>query len=83
MEIQKLSIKAAAAQLGIAPVTLRSWLKHRRLPFYKVGPRRVVLDSEDVASFLAASRVSAEPASPTSSGAQPRRPRATKSGARA
>jgi excisionase family DNA binding protein len=70
MEIQKLSIKAAAAQLGIAPVTLRSWLRHRRLPFYKVGPRRIVLDREDVARFLAANRVSAESASPNSIGAQ-------------
>ena len=52
------SVEQAAQQLGISRHTLRTWLRLRRLPFYRCG-RRVVLDRADLEHFLRRHRVEA------------------------
>lgn len=54
----RISIGAGAERCGVSPFTMRSWLRQRRIPFYKLG-RRVVLDAGDVDAFLRAHRVEA------------------------
>ena len=48
----------AAKLLGVSRFTVRSWLRNRRLPFYRLG-RRVLVDARDVEAFLARGRVEA------------------------
>jgi excisionase family DNA binding protein len=52
------SMAEAAAMLGVSRFTVRTWLRARRLPFYRLG-RRVVIDAQDVEAFLARGRVEA------------------------
>lgn len=52
------SITQAAKVLGIAPVTLRRWVRERRVAHVRLG-RRVVLQSDDLAKFIALNRVEA------------------------
>ena len=56
MSEASLSIREAAIRLGISPFTLRTWLRQRKLPHYKLG-RRVVLDPSDVETFFRKCRV--------------------------
>jgi excisionase family DNA binding protein len=49
-------VPTAAARIGVAPVTLRRWLRLGRLGFFRAG-RRVVIAPEDVEAFLRANRV--------------------------
>jgi len=60
--MQPVSIRQAATELGVAPVTVRAWLRQRRLPHYKVGPRRVVISREDLDAYLVRCRTEAAPA---------------------
>ncbi len=53
-----LSVNEAAAHLGVAGVTLRKWLRERRLPYFRLG-RRVVVSRRDIEAFLASHRVEA------------------------
>ena len=53
-----LSIEEGAVKLGVSPLTLRAWIRQRRLPHLKLG-RRVLLDPQDVQRFLDANRVEA------------------------
>ena len=59
--IRNLSVREAAARIGVSPFTVRSWLRQRRIPFFRVG-RRVLLSQVDVDRFLQAGRVSAKEA---------------------
>ena len=52
------SMAEAATMLGVSRFTVRSWLRNRRLPFYRLG-RRVLVDARDVEEFLARGRVEA------------------------
>jgi excisionase family DNA binding protein len=54
----RLSVDEAATRCGVSKFTVRSWLRQRRIPFFKLG-RRVVLDAADVDAFLRAHRVEA------------------------
>jgi excisionase family DNA binding protein len=59
METEKLlSIEEGAVQLGISPLTMRAWIRQRRLPFIQLG-RRILLDPKDVQRFIDANRVKA------------------------
>jgi excisionase family DNA binding protein len=37
-----MSVKAAAARLGIGEVTMRTYLRERRIPSLRIGRRRLV-----------------------------------------
>ena len=52
------NIQEAAQRLAISPLTLRAWIRQRRLPHVKLG-RRVLLDSADVERFINANKVKA------------------------
>lgn len=59
METEKLlSIEEGAVQLGISPLTMRAWIRQRRLPFIQLG-RRILLDPKDVQRFIDANRMKA------------------------
>jgi excisionase family DNA binding protein len=51
-----LSIDEAAIKLGISPLTMRAWIRQRRLPFVRLG-RRVLLHPQDVENFVDANRI--------------------------
>jgi excisionase family DNA binding protein len=51
-----LSVEEAATKLGISPLTMRAWLRQRRLPFVRLG-RRVLLHPEDIENFVDTNRV--------------------------
>ena len=55
---QRLSIDQAAPVIGVSRFTLRKWLRERRMPYHRVG-RRIVLDRDDLETFLRANRVEA------------------------
>jgi excisionase family DNA binding protein len=57
-EKQRLSIARGAPLLGVSPFTLRRWIRERRVPHYRCG-RRIVLDRDDLETFLRAGRVEA------------------------
>jgi excisionase family DNA binding protein len=59
MEVGKLlSIEEGAVKLGISPLTMRAWIRQRRIPCVRLG-RRVLLDPQDVENFIDANRVKA------------------------
>jgi excisionase family DNA binding protein len=59
METDKLlSIEEGAVQLGISPLTMRAWIRQRRLPYIQLG-RRILLDPKDVQRFIDANRMKA------------------------
>lgn len=39
----------AAASCGVYPITIRRWISAGRLPAYRVGPRLLRVDADDVA----------------------------------
>lgn len=53
---KKLTVKESAAVLGVSPFTLRSWIRERRLPFFRCG-RRIVFSKQDLEQFLSTRRV--------------------------
>jgi excisionase family DNA binding protein len=53
-----LSIEEGAVKLGVSPLTLRAWIRQRRLPSVRLG-RRVLLDPQDVENFIDANRIEA------------------------
>ena len=58
VEDRRVSVLKAAEILGVSPYTVRSFVRQRRFPYYRVG-RRIVLDREDLERFLRANRVEA------------------------
>ena len=52
----KVSLILAAMILGISPFTLRSWIRERRIPFYRCG-RRIIFSRRDLEAFLSRCRV--------------------------
>ena len=54
--VARLSIKEAAARLGVTPETIRTWVRLRKLPFYKIG-KRVVFLASDIDRFFDSRRV--------------------------
>jgi len=59
--MKKLSVEECAQELGISVPTVRTWIRDRRIPFYRVG-RRVLFDEREVADLFKQGRV--EPLSP-------------------
>jgi excisionase family DNA binding protein len=57
------TVNEAAEVLGIRPATVYQLCRERKLAHYKVGPGggRIVILPADVAAYLAAHRVEAEP----------------------
>jgi excisionase family DNA binding protein len=55
---QNISIREAAAIVGVSSYTLRTWLRQRRLAHLRVG-RRIVIAPHDLDKFLQAARVEA------------------------
>lgn len=53
---EKLSLLQAAPVLGVSPFTLRSWVRERRIPFFRCG-RRLVFSRLELEAWLAARRV--------------------------
>jgi len=51
-----LSVEEASSKLGVSPLTLRAWIRQRRLPHVKLG-RRVLLDSADIEHFIAIHKI--------------------------
>jgi len=51
-------LAVASEMTGCAVPTLRRWLRLRRLPYYRIGGR-VLLDETDVERFISAGRVDA------------------------
>ena len=58
---EKLGVRESGALLGISSFTVRSWVRLRKIPFYRCG-RRIVFSRTDLERFLEANRVS--PAGP-------------------
>jgi excisionase family DNA binding protein len=56
MQARRLSVEQAAPVLGVSVYMVRSLVRQRRLPYYRVG-RRIVLDRDDLEQFLQAHRV--------------------------
>lgn len=56
---RKVGILEAAPMLGISPYTLRTWVRQRKITFYRCG-RRIVLSEADIATFLSGCRVGAQ-----------------------
>jgi excisionase family DNA binding protein len=54
-----MSVAEAAAYWGVRPVTVRKWLRGRRIPFHRLG-RRIVLDRRDVEDFFNRHPIEAE-----------------------
>jgi excisionase family DNA binding protein len=46
-----LTVEAAASALTVSPVTVRTWMRERKLTRVKLG-RRVAVTAESVASFI-------------------------------
>jgi excisionase family DNA binding protein len=44
---EALTVTLAALRLGVSPFTVRSWLRQRRIPFFRLG-RRIVIHAADV-----------------------------------
>jgi excisionase family DNA binding protein len=53
-----ISVAEAAQRLGISPLTMRAWVRQRRLPVVRLG-RRVLLDPQEVEEYIDAHRVAA------------------------
>jgi excisionase family DNA binding protein len=49
---QTLTIDVLADRLGVSPWTVRTWLRQGRVPFFKVG-RRILVKETDIESLLA------------------------------
>ena len=56
LQARRLSAEQAAPVLGVSVYMVRSLVRQRRLPYYRVG-RRIVLDRDDLEQFLQAHRV--------------------------
>ncbi len=57
-----LSVEQAAQRMGVAPVTVRSWLRQGRIAYHRLG-RRIVFEPKDLDRFLADHRVEARQSS--------------------
>ncbi len=55
-QADKLDVQESGALLGISPFTVRSWVRQRKIPFYRCG-RRIVFSRTDLERFLEAHRV--------------------------
>jgi excisionase family DNA binding protein len=55
-----LSIETAARLLGVAPATLASWVRNRKLPHVRLG-RRTLVRPERLAAFIDAHEVLSGP----------------------
>jgi excisionase family DNA binding protein len=53
-----LSVDEAADKMGVSPLTMRAWLRQRRLPYLKLE-RRVLITPQDVQQFLDSNRIEA------------------------
>jgi excisionase family DNA binding protein len=49
--------REAARLLGIEIRTIRSYTRSRHVPFYRIGPRRIVFDRDELIAWRAARRV--------------------------
>jgi excisionase family DNA binding protein len=54
-----LTVEEAAEKLGVSVNTVAVWMRDGLVPFYRVGPRRVWFDPQDVEQFIQRSRVAA------------------------
>jgi excisionase family DNA binding protein len=54
-----LTEQQAAERLDIDPATLRRWLQEGRLPYYRLGGRRIRIAPADIDIFIQQSRVCA------------------------
>lgn len=52
----KVGLVDAAPILGVSPYTLRTWVRQRKIPFYRCG-RRIVFSQTDLDLFLEGCRV--------------------------
>ena len=53
----RLEIGPAAAYLGVPPRLLKQYRHERKIPFYRIGYRKIVFDVRDLDAFLARKRV--------------------------
>ena len=53
---RKVGLADAAPILGVSPYTLRTWVRQRKIPFYRCG-RRIVFSQTDLDLFLEGCRV--------------------------
>lgn len=51
VSLELLSIKQAAAFAGVAPVTIRRWVRQRLLPAYRAGVQ-IRIDRTDLIKFI-------------------------------
>jgi excisionase family DNA binding protein len=47
-----MTIAAAAAYADVHPVTIRRWVAAGRLPAYRVGPRLIKVDQDDLENIV-------------------------------
>lgn len=53
-EPQFLTVKEAAGLLRVSPMTIYRMAQKGEIPSYKVGPRRIVFDREELISWVKA-----------------------------
>jgi excisionase family DNA binding protein len=58
--LEPLTMRQAAAELGISHHTVAAWVRKRLLPHFRIG-RRVVLDGAELAAWLEGRRVAIVP----------------------
>jgi excisionase family DNA binding protein len=46
------SIQAAAAEAGVHPDTIRRWISNGRITGYRMGPRLIRVDLDELAAML-------------------------------
>jgi excisionase family DNA binding protein len=56
--MEPLNVVETGRRMGVSRFTVRALIRQKKLPAYRIG-RRVVVDAEDVAHFLAANRIPA------------------------
>ena len=55
----RMTVPEASAYIPMNRRTLKEYWQQRRIPYYKIGHRSVLLDTRDVEAFLARCRVDA------------------------
>jgi excisionase family DNA binding protein len=53
---EKLDVLESGTLLGVSQYTVRSWIRQRKIPFYRCG-RRIVFSRADLERFLERHRV--------------------------
>lgn len=57
-DLRLLSVEQTAEALGLCRQTIYAWVKQRRIPYIKLGQRKIAFDSSDLGDFVNRLKVS-------------------------